>query len=165
MDLTRQVLPLFSGNWVYAPDWFFWILHAATGCDLLWDAPVQLKYRIHSESLTLLPAKAAARHAEVALAPLCALAAGSPLFRPRERNSGPSGAERSIIAGSCAPSRCAPGENSNPSGWSRGPQRSMTTRNRESPSGLRQPNTARAPGPAGSENEKPPAHSGSRSPA
>jgi glycosyltransferase involved in cell wall biosynthesis len=79
MDLTRQVLPFFSGNWVYAPDWFFWILHAATGCDLLWDAPIQLKYRIHSESLTLLPAKAAARHAEVALVPLCALAAAAPL--------------------------------------------------------------------------------------
>jgi glycosyltransferase involved in cell wall biosynthesis len=77
MDLTRQVLPLFSGNWVYAPDWFFWILHAATGCDFLWDATVHLKYRVHSESLTLLPGKAAARHAEVALVPLCALAAGA----------------------------------------------------------------------------------------
>jgi glycosyltransferase involved in cell wall biosynthesis len=77
MELTRQVLPSFSGNWVYAPDWFFWILHAATGRDFLWDAQVQLKYRVHSESLTLLPAKAAARHAEVALVPLCALAAGA----------------------------------------------------------------------------------------
>ena len=77
MDLTRQVLPFFSGSWVYAPDWFFWILHAATGYDLLWDASLQLKYRIHSESLTLLPDKAAARHAEVALVPLCALAAGA----------------------------------------------------------------------------------------
>lgn len=77
MNLTRQVLPFFSGSWVYAPDWFFWILHAATGCDLLWDASVQLKYRIHSQSLTLLPSKAAARHAEVALVPLCALATGA----------------------------------------------------------------------------------------
>lgn len=77
MDVTRQVLPLFSCNWVYAPDWFFWILHAATGRDILWDAPVHLKYRIHSQSLTLLPAKAAVRHAEVALVPLCALAAGA----------------------------------------------------------------------------------------
>lgn len=77
MDLTRQVLPLFSGHWVYAPDWFFWILHAATGCDFLWDATVHLKYRVHSQSLTLLPGKAAARHAEVALVPLCALAAGA----------------------------------------------------------------------------------------
>jgi glycosyltransferase involved in cell wall biosynthesis len=77
MDLTRQVLPLFSGHWVYAPDWYFWILHVATGGGLLWDPPVHLKYRIHSESLTLLPAKAAARHAEVALVPLCALAAAA----------------------------------------------------------------------------------------
>ncbi len=82
MDTTRQVLPLFSGSLVYTPDWFFWILHAATGCDLLWDASLQLKYRIHSQSLTLLPSKAAARHAEVALAPLCALAAGARFSTP-----------------------------------------------------------------------------------
>jgi len=77
MEVTRRVLPLFSGKWVYAPDWFLWILHAATGCVFLWDAQVCLKYRIHSQSLTLLPSKAAARHAEVALVPLCALAAGA----------------------------------------------------------------------------------------
>jgi glycosyltransferase involved in cell wall biosynthesis len=77
MDLTRQVLPLFDCNWVYAPDWYFWILHAATGFDLLWDAQTHIKYRIHPESLTLDPGKAAARHAEVTLAPLCALAAGA----------------------------------------------------------------------------------------
>jgi hypothetical protein len=77
MDLTRQVLPLFDGHWVYAPDWYFWILHAATGFDLLWDARPHIKYRIHPESLTLDPGKAAARHAEVTLAPLCALAASA----------------------------------------------------------------------------------------
>jgi hypothetical protein len=77
MGMTRQVLPFFSGNWVYTPDWFFWILHAATGFDLLWDARIQLKYRIHSESLSLQPGKAAVRHAEVALAPMCALACGA----------------------------------------------------------------------------------------
>ena len=77
MDLTRQVLPFFSCNWVYTPDWFFWILHAATGFDLLWDAQPQIKYRVHSESLTLVPGKVAVRPAEVALAPLCALAAGA----------------------------------------------------------------------------------------
>jgi glycosyltransferase involved in cell wall biosynthesis len=76
-DLTRQVLPFFSGNWVYAPDWFFWLLHAATGFDLLWDIQTHVKYRVHAASLSLAPGKAAARHAEVALAPLCALAAAA----------------------------------------------------------------------------------------
>lgn len=79
MAVTKQVLPWFSRSWVYAPDWFFWLLHAAAGGELLWDTAVALKYRVHAESLTLLPSKAAARHAEVALAPLCGLAAGARL--------------------------------------------------------------------------------------
>jgi glycosyltransferase involved in cell wall biosynthesis len=73
-SVTRQVLPFFHWKWEYAPDWFFWILHAATGFDLLWDGRVLNKYRVHSESLTSSPSKAAMRHAEVALTPLCALA-------------------------------------------------------------------------------------------
>jgi len=77
MAVTRQVLPHFSYNWVYTPDWYLWILHAATGFDLLWDAQTHIKYRVHPESLTLDPGKAAARHAEVTLAPLCGLAAGA----------------------------------------------------------------------------------------
>ena len=76
-SVTRQVLPFLHGEWAYAPDWFFWILHAATGFDLLWDAQPLIKYRVHAESLTLSSGKAAARHAEVALTPLCALAAGA----------------------------------------------------------------------------------------
>jgi glycosyltransferase involved in cell wall biosynthesis len=76
-SVTRQVLPFFHGEWTYSPDWFFWILHAATGFDLLWDAQPLIKYRVHAESLTLSPGRAAARHAEVALTPLCALAAGA----------------------------------------------------------------------------------------
>lgn len=66
-SVTRQVLSFFHGEWAYSPDWFLWILHAATGFDLLWDAQPLIKYRVHSESLTLSPGKAAARHAEVAL--------------------------------------------------------------------------------------------------
>lgn len=81
MSFTRQVLPLFCRNWVYAPDWFLWLLHAATGAELLWDGEAAVKYRVHAESLTSLPSKAAARHAEVALAPLCGLAAGARLSK------------------------------------------------------------------------------------
>jgi glycosyltransferase involved in cell wall biosynthesis len=76
-SVTRQVMPFFHGEWTYAPDWFFWILHAATGFDLVWDARPLTQYRVHPESLTLSPSRAAARFAEVALIPLCALAAGT----------------------------------------------------------------------------------------
>ena len=73
-SVTRQVLPFLHWNWGYTNDWFSWILHAATVFDLLWDAQPQNKYRIHAKSLTENPARASLRHAEVALAPLCALA-------------------------------------------------------------------------------------------
>ncbi len=73
-SVTRQLLPFFHWNWGYTNDWFSWILHAATLFDVLWDAQPQNKYRIHSQSLTERPSKAALRHAEVALSPLCALA-------------------------------------------------------------------------------------------
>ena len=76
-SVTRQVLPFFHWNWGYTNDWFSWILHAATVFDLLWDAQPQNKYRIHSQSLSELPSRAALRHAEVALAPLCALASAA----------------------------------------------------------------------------------------
>jgi glycosyltransferase involved in cell wall biosynthesis len=72
-SVTRQVLPFFHGSWAYAPDWLFWILHAATGFDLLWDARVLSKYRIHASSLSLAPEKHELRRAEVRLMPLVAL--------------------------------------------------------------------------------------------
>jgi hypothetical protein len=72
-SLTRRVLPFFHWNWEYSPDWFFWILHAATGFDLLWDPKVLSKYRVHSSSLTLTPEKSHLRRAEVRLVPLVAL--------------------------------------------------------------------------------------------
>ncbi len=72
--VTRQVLPFFHWNWGYTNDWFSWILHAATVFDLLWDSQKQNQYRIHAQSLSEDPAKKSLRHAEVALAPLCALA-------------------------------------------------------------------------------------------
>jgi glycosyltransferase involved in cell wall biosynthesis len=71
--LTRQVLPFYDWNWAYAPDWFLWILHAATGFDLLWDARVLVKYRVHSSSLSLVPEKEQLRRAERRLVPLIAL--------------------------------------------------------------------------------------------
>jgi glycosyltransferase involved in cell wall biosynthesis len=70
---TRKVLPFFHWSWEYSPDWFFWILHAATGFDLLWDGRVLSKYRVHSSSLSLAPEKDHLRRAEVRLVPLVAL--------------------------------------------------------------------------------------------
>ena len=72
-SVTRQVLPFFHWEWEYSPDWFFWILHAATGFDLLWDPRVLSKYRVHSGSLSLTPDKDHLRRAEVRLMPLVAL--------------------------------------------------------------------------------------------
>jgi glycosyltransferase involved in cell wall biosynthesis len=72
-SVTRQVLPFFHWKWEYSPDWFFWILHAATGFDLLWDRRVLSKYRVHSGSLSWTPEKDHLRRAEVRLMPLVAL--------------------------------------------------------------------------------------------
>jgi len=72
-SVTRQVLPFFHWEWEYSPDWFFWILHAATGFDLLWDPRVLSEYRVHSGSLSLTPEKDHLRRAEVRLMPLVAL--------------------------------------------------------------------------------------------
>ena len=71
--LTHRILPFFQGDWRYAQDWFLWILHLSTGCDLLWDSRPLHKYRIHRASLTHHPAKTAVRQAEIRLVPLCAL--------------------------------------------------------------------------------------------
>jgi len=72
-SVTRQVLPFFHWEWEYSPDWFLWILHAATGFDLLWDPRVLSKYRVHSGSLSLTPKKNHLRRAEVRLMPLIGL--------------------------------------------------------------------------------------------
>ena len=72
-DLTRLLLPFFLCDWKYAQDWYLWLLHAATGFDLLWDARTLHKYRVHERSLTSDPDRAAVRRAEIRLVPLCAL--------------------------------------------------------------------------------------------
>ena len=72
-SVTRLVLPFFHWEWAFSPDWFFWILHAATGFDLLWDARVLIKYRVHSSSLSWVPEKDQVRRADVRLVPLVAL--------------------------------------------------------------------------------------------
>lgn len=72
-SVTRQVLPFFHWEWEYSPDWFLWILHTATGFDLLWDPQVLIKYRVHSSSLSFVPEKDHLRRAEVRLMPLVAL--------------------------------------------------------------------------------------------
>ncbi|SPE61003.1 hypothetical protein SBV1_590021 [Verrucomicrobia bacterium] len=84
-SLTRLVLHLFLRDWKYAQDWFLWILHAATGFDLLWDNQPLHKYRVHELSLSLEPRLTAIRRAETRLVPLCALSAAaglSPLAAP-----------------------------------------------------------------------------------
>jgi hypothetical protein len=72
-SITWQVLPFFHWAWEYSPDWLFWILHAATGYDLLYDPRMLNKYRVHSASLSVTPAKDHLRRAEVRLMPLVGL--------------------------------------------------------------------------------------------
>lgn len=76
-ELTRLILPFFLHDWKYAQDWYLWILHAATGFDLLWDNRKLHKYRVHPQSLSLDPGRSAVRRAEIRLVPLCALSAAA----------------------------------------------------------------------------------------
>jgi glycosyltransferase involved in cell wall biosynthesis len=76
-SVTRKVLPCFQTNWKYAQDWYLWLLHAATSGEILWDSTPMHVYRIHSSSLTNVPAKAAVRRAELRLVPLAALSCGA----------------------------------------------------------------------------------------
>jgi hypothetical protein len=72
-SVTKQVLPFWHWEWAFSPDWFLWIMHAATGFDLLWDARTFIKYRVHSSSLSWAPEKGRVRLAEVRLVPMVAL--------------------------------------------------------------------------------------------
>jgi glycosyltransferase involved in cell wall biosynthesis len=76
-SVTKKVLPFLEINWRYAQDWFYWLLHMGTGADLLWDPEPLHKYRIHSQSLTNVPAHAVTRWAEIRLVPLCGLSIAS----------------------------------------------------------------------------------------
>jgi glycosyltransferase involved in cell wall biosynthesis len=76
-EVTREVLPYYLSDWRYAPDWHLWILHLATGSDLLWDGRPLLQYRIHGNSLTGNVRLEAMRRAEFRLVPLCALKAAA----------------------------------------------------------------------------------------
>lgn len=73
-SVTNRVLPLWTCQWKYAPDWHLWILHAAAGHAFLYDINPAHQYRIHSRSLTADPRHVAMRMAEVRLVPLYALA-------------------------------------------------------------------------------------------
>lgn len=73
-SVTRKVVPYFQTNWKYAQDWYLWLLHVATGGEVLWDSTPLYVYRVHSGSLTNVPAKAAVRRAEIRLVPLVAMA-------------------------------------------------------------------------------------------
>ena len=76
-DITRLILPFFLCRWKYAPDWHLWLLHAATGFDLLWDERCLHKYRVHDQSLSNTPHYNTVRSAEIRLVPLCALSAAA----------------------------------------------------------------------------------------
>jgi glycosyltransferase involved in cell wall biosynthesis len=76
-DVTRSVLPHFSYDWQFAPDWYLWLLHAASDKAFLWDEQPLHHYRVHRQSLSFDPSKSAMRRAEARLVPLCALSAAA----------------------------------------------------------------------------------------
>lgn len=76
MEPTRRILQKFEERWQYAYDWFLWLLLASLDTEFLYDNERLNSYRIHPESLTCAPAKAARRAIEIRLVPLAALSAG-----------------------------------------------------------------------------------------
>lgn len=75
--ITRLVEPYFLTRWRYAQDWYLWLLHLASGFDLLWDSRPLHRYRIHARSLSLDSGKEALRKTEIRLVPFCALNAAA----------------------------------------------------------------------------------------
>lgn len=84
MGPTRKILPKFDDRWQFAQDWFLWLLLAALNSEFVYDGLVLNSYRIHPESLSRLPAKAARRAAEIRLVPLMSLSAGRELSATAE---------------------------------------------------------------------------------
>jgi len=80
--ITRLVEPYFLTRWQYAQDWYLWLLHLASGFDLLWDPRPLHRYRVHPQSLSLNPAKEAVRRTETRLVPLCALSRAAQFSLP-----------------------------------------------------------------------------------
>lgn len=77
MDITRQVLPFFAPQWVWAMDWMLWILLAATGHDFLWDNEPLINYRAHDGSISGSQRWETTRRIERKLTPLGALRSAS----------------------------------------------------------------------------------------
>ncbi len=71
--VTRMIDVYFDTQWRYAQDWYLWLLHVATGFDILWDEKIRTDYRVHPTSLTKSPQYQSIRKIEVRLVPLCAL--------------------------------------------------------------------------------------------
>jgi glycosyltransferase involved in cell wall biosynthesis len=76
MEPTHRILPKFDDRWQFAQDWFLWLLLASLDSEFIYDGLILNSYRIHPESLSGLPAKAARRAAEIRLVPLASLSAG-----------------------------------------------------------------------------------------
>jgi len=79
MEPTRRILPKFDERWQFAQDWFLWLLLASLNLEFVYDGLILNSYRIHPESLTRLPMKAARRAAETRLVPLSSLSVAQEL--------------------------------------------------------------------------------------
>jgi hypothetical protein len=76
---SRRIMNYLHFDWVYATDWSHWLLHLAAGGDLAYDNRPLTRYRVHSNSLSYHPQKAAMRDAETRLVPLWALSVAASL--------------------------------------------------------------------------------------
>lgn len=82
--ITKQCLAVMRTDLCYAPDWYWWILHASHKGTVVFDRTPRMDYRYHTQSLTGSPAKRWTRAEEIRRAPLLALhdaADYSPLAR------------------------------------------------------------------------------------
>lgn len=72
-SITRQCLPAMRTDLCYAPDWYWWILHASQPGTVVFDQTPRMDYRYHSASLSGSTSKRWTRSEEIRRAPLLAL--------------------------------------------------------------------------------------------
>lgn len=72
-EVTRKCLSFMRTDLHYAPDWYWWILHASQAGTILFDPTPRMDYRLHPNSLSGAVDKRWTRAEEIRRAPLLAL--------------------------------------------------------------------------------------------
>ena len=88
---THRCIEVMRTDLKYAPDWYWWILHASLAGDVVFDPSPCMDYRVHSASLSGAPEKRWVRAEEIRRVPLVALqdvSAVSPSARQKLKKYG-----------------------------------------------------------------------------